>query len=157
MWTGRQAKQLGLVDELGGLERAIAIAKERAKIPQDDGVELVVYPPHKSIYEIVANPFGRSDGATALGAILGLKDPRGLQIADRAAPDLPARRAAGADAERVRPVAHAPSAAQLALVSTRSWLSIAPVETSDRSRMSSGSVTSWPRAISSSPLSFRTS
>ena len=79
MWTGRQAKQLGLVDELGGLERAMAIAKERAKIPQDAGVELVVYPPRKSIYEIVANPFGRSDGASALGAMLGLKDPRGLQ------------------------------------------------------------------------------
>jgi protease IV len=79
VWTGRQAKRLGLVDELGGLERALAIAKERAKIPQDAGVELVVYPPHKSIYEIVANPFGRSEGTTALGALLGLKDPRGLQ------------------------------------------------------------------------------
>ena len=79
VWTGRQAKQLGLVDELGGLERAIAVAKARAKIPQDAGVELVVYPPHKSLYEIVANPFGRSEGATVLGALLGLKDPRGLQ------------------------------------------------------------------------------
>ena len=44
VWTGRQAKQIGLVDELGGLERAVAIAKQRAKIPQDAGVELVVYP-----------------------------------------------------------------------------------------------------------------
>ena len=79
VWTGRQAKQLGLVDELGGLERALALAKERVGIPQDAGVELVVYPPRKSIYEIVANPFGRSDGASTLGALLGLKDPRGLQ------------------------------------------------------------------------------
>jgi protease IV len=79
VWTGRQAKQLGLIDELGGLERAIALAKERAKIPQDAGVEIVVYPPRKSIYEIVANPFGRSDGASAIGALLGLKDPKGLQ------------------------------------------------------------------------------
>jgi protease-4 len=79
VWTGRQAKQLGLVDELGGLQRALALAKERAKIPQDAGVELVVYPPRKTIYEIVANPFGHSEGATALGALLGLKDPRGLQ------------------------------------------------------------------------------
>ena len=80
VWTGRQAKQLGLVDELGGLERAIALAKEHAKIPQDAGVELVVYPPRKSIYEIMANPFGRSaDGATSLGVLLGLKDPRALQ------------------------------------------------------------------------------
>ena len=79
VWTGRQAKQLGLVDELGGLERALALAKERVGIPQDAGVELVVYPPRKSIYEIVANPFGRPDGASTLGALLGLKDPRGLQ------------------------------------------------------------------------------
>ena len=49
MWTGRQAKQIGLVDELGGLERALALAKERAEIPQDADVELVVYPPRKSI------------------------------------------------------------------------------------------------------------
>ena len=33
VWTGRQAKDNGLVDELGGLDRAVAIAKERAKIP----------------------------------------------------------------------------------------------------------------------------
>ncbi len=79
VWTGRQAKQLGLVDELGGLERALALAKERAGIPHDAGVEIVVYPPHKSIYEMMANPFGRSDGATTLGALLGLRDARGLQ------------------------------------------------------------------------------
>jgi len=81
VWTGRQAKALGLVDELGGLERAVAIAKERAKIPQDAGVELVVYPGRKSFYELVANPWGRSEGmSAAVGAMLGLKDPRGLQI-----------------------------------------------------------------------------
>ncbi|MEO7270990.1 MAG: signal peptide peptidase SppA [Vicinamibacterales bacterium] len=81
VWTGRQAKSLGLVDELGGLERAVAIAKERARIPQDAGVELVVYPGRKSFYEIMANPLGRSEGAgAALGAMLGLKDPRGLQL-----------------------------------------------------------------------------
>ena len=32
VWTGRQARQNGLVDDLGGLDRAIAVAKERAKI-----------------------------------------------------------------------------------------------------------------------------
>ena len=81
VWTGRQAKALGLVDELGGLERAVAIAKERAKIPQDAGVELVVYPGRKSFYELVANPLGRSEGmAAAIGSMLGLKDPRALQI-----------------------------------------------------------------------------
>ena len=34
MWTGRDAYQLGLVDELGGLTKAIALAKQMAKLPQ---------------------------------------------------------------------------------------------------------------------------
>src|SRR6185312_10487795 len=55
VWTGRQAKQNGLVDQLGGLDRAIAVAKERAKIPASSGVEIVTYPPRKSFYEIVAD------------------------------------------------------------------------------------------------------
>ena len=79
VWTGRQAKQLGLVDELGGLERALALAKQRARIPQDAEVQLVVYPPRKSIYDIVSNPFGRSEGGTTLGSLIGFRDPRTLQ------------------------------------------------------------------------------
>jgi protease-4 len=79
VWTGRQAKQIGLVDELGGLERALALAKQRAKISPDAEVELVVFPPKKSIYEIVSNPFGTADRIATLGALLGLQDPRALQ------------------------------------------------------------------------------
>ena len=48
VWTGKQAKELGLVDELGGLERALALAKERAKIAPGSEVELVVYPQRRS-------------------------------------------------------------------------------------------------------------
>jgi protease-4 len=80
VWTGRQAKEIGLVDELGGLERALAVAKQRAKLPPDSEVEVVVYPGRKSIYEIVKNPFGSSESTTALGAMLGFRDPRGLQL-----------------------------------------------------------------------------
>ena len=76
VWTGRQAKQLGLVDELGGLDRALALAKQRAGIPQDDDIELVVYPPKRSIYEVLANPFGQSERVAAIGALLGLTDQR---------------------------------------------------------------------------------
>jgi protease-4 len=77
VWTGRQAKHLGLVDELGGLDRALALAKQRANIPQDAEVELVVYPPKKSFYEVLADPFGRSaDSTGALAALLGLGDRR---------------------------------------------------------------------------------
>jgi len=58
VWTGQQAKQNGLVDALGGLDRAIATAKQRAKIAADSEVELVIYPPRKSFYEILADQFG---------------------------------------------------------------------------------------------------
>ena len=79
VWTGAQGKQLGLVDELGGLERALAIEKQRAKIAPDSEVEIVVYPGKKSFYDIVRNPFGASDRASALALLLGLRDPRPLQ------------------------------------------------------------------------------
>jgi len=44
VWTGSQAKERGLVDEFGGLDRAIEVAKELAKIPADKGVERVIFP-----------------------------------------------------------------------------------------------------------------
>ena len=47
VWTGRQAKENGLVDELGGLNLALAIAKEKAGLPEDTEVEIVTYPERK--------------------------------------------------------------------------------------------------------------
>ena len=44
VWTGGQAKERGLVDEFGGLDRAIDVAKELAKIPANKGVERVILP-----------------------------------------------------------------------------------------------------------------
>ena len=44
VWTGGQAKERGLVDEFGGLDRAIEVAKELAKIPANKGVERVILP-----------------------------------------------------------------------------------------------------------------
>jgi protease IV len=44
VWTGAQAKDRGLVDEFGGLDRAIEVAKQLAKIPADKGVERVILP-----------------------------------------------------------------------------------------------------------------
>ena len=70
VWTGRQAKQNRLVDELGGLDDAIAIAKQRAKIPAESEVELVVYPPRKSFYEIVSDELSGSRDSRAVAAWL---------------------------------------------------------------------------------------
>jgi protease-4 len=44
VWTGRQAQEIGLVDELGGLNLALAIAKEKAGISQDAKIEILALP-----------------------------------------------------------------------------------------------------------------
>jgi protease-4 len=79
VWTGKQAKELGLVDELGGLDRALAIAKDRAKIAPGTEVELVVFPPKKSLFEVVSDPWARSDGSATLGALLGARNARAVE------------------------------------------------------------------------------
>jgi protease-4 len=66
VWTGRQARDHGLVDDLGGLDRAIAIAKERAKIGADEDVELVPFPARKSLYELLSEELS---GGVARAAI----------------------------------------------------------------------------------------
>ncbi len=53
VWSGRQAKENGLVDELGGLDRAIEIARDLAKIPADEKVTVVHYPKKKGFLEIL--------------------------------------------------------------------------------------------------------
>jgi protease-4 len=78
VWTGAQARRLGLVDELGGLQRAIAIAKQRAKIDARSEVQLVVFPPKKTFYELVSDPFGGSSGAAALLSLIRPGERRAL-------------------------------------------------------------------------------
>jgi protease-4 len=60
VWTGRQARELGLVDELGGLSTAIGLARQRAKIDPERDIDLVVYPPRRSFFQLVANPLGQT-------------------------------------------------------------------------------------------------
>lgn len=51
VWTGRQAQELGLVDELGGLDDALSIAKEQAGFGEDDKVNLIVLPKQRPFFE----------------------------------------------------------------------------------------------------------
>jgi protease-4 len=44
VWTGSQGKDRGLVDEFGGLDRAVAVAQQLANIPADKGVTRVILP-----------------------------------------------------------------------------------------------------------------
>lgn len=52
VWTGKHAKQIGLVDQLGGLEDAIAVAKKKANITE---YTLMSYPGKTSVFESILN------------------------------------------------------------------------------------------------------
>ena len=58
VWTGTQAKQNGLIDEFGGLEKAIEIAKELANLPADKDVRRVNFPEPRPFFESL---FGSND------------------------------------------------------------------------------------------------
>ena len=75
VWTGQQARERGLVDALGGLDTAVAIAKERAKIPVDEDVELVVYTGRRSLYEALSETLG---GASILSRFAGANEARAV-------------------------------------------------------------------------------
>jgi protease-4 len=53
VWLGSQAKSNGLVDELGGLDTAIAMVKAKARIPAAEQVNLVMYPGRRSIIDVL--------------------------------------------------------------------------------------------------------
>ena len=53
VWTGRQALARGLVDELGGLRRAVVLAQVQAGIDAQQEVSLVPYPGPRSFVQVL--------------------------------------------------------------------------------------------------------
>src|SRR6476646_11935922 len=51
VWTGTQGRANGLVDDFGGLEKAISVAKELANLPADKDVRRVVFPAPKPFFQ----------------------------------------------------------------------------------------------------------
>jgi protease IV len=56
VWLGDQAKANGLVDELGGLDRAIELIKSKSGIPARNKVSLVLYPAKRTIFDLLFRP-----------------------------------------------------------------------------------------------------
>ena len=66
IWTGQQAKDLGLVDELGGLGRAVELAKMAAGIDKDSEVRIIYYPrPRSFLKQLRSSPFIQTADARA--------------------------------------------------------------------------------------------
>jgi protease-4 len=81
VWTGRQARELKLVDELGGLSKAIELAKGLAGLGRDEEARLVVWPKKKGFWSSVLG--GRAVGASA-GRLPGIEDAiRTLRIVEK--------------------------------------------------------------------------
>ncbi len=68
VWSGLQGRRLGLVDSLGGLQTAVAIARARAHIAKDADVLLDVYPQGKRTYfqRMLGNMFDDHDDESRL-------------------------------------------------------------------------------------------
>ena len=95
VWSGTAAKQLGLVDEIGGLEDAVAEAAKQAKLGDD--WQLEEYPKRRSFEEQilarlsgvrVLQPAAKLDPLTAevkkmqkeFAAIESMNDPQGIYV-----------------------------------------------------------------------------
>jgi protease-4 len=53
VWMGSQARDNGLVDQLGGLDDAVALLRQKAHLSPAGKTNLVMYPPRKSLLEIL--------------------------------------------------------------------------------------------------------
>jgi protease-4 len=54
VWMGAQAKQNGLVDDLGGLDEAVAVVRKKAGLSAGGETNLVMYPARKTLFEMLA-------------------------------------------------------------------------------------------------------
>ncbi len=102
VWTGSQALGLGLVDQLGGLEEAIAKARQLAKIPADARIRLKRFPEPLSPWEALSQAFGVSTEAARALVFLGgvAQDPQAQAIAGRVEADRMRREGAMVLADR---------------------------------------------------------
>ena len=78
VWTGLHAKQIGLVDELGGLDQAIAKAKQLAKV---DEATVINYPAKSNLFDqLLEEAQGTSYADKQLKQTLGEYYPTFMQM-----------------------------------------------------------------------------
>src|SRR5437660_7388308 len=66
VWTGSQGKEKGLVDEYGGLDKAIEMAKQLANIPAEKSIQRIIMPqPPTFLEQLMSGGNDDSDGADA--------------------------------------------------------------------------------------------
>ena len=70
IWSGEDAKGLGLVDELGGFDTALSLAKKAVNIPEKEEVKIVIFPRKKTLWESIVEREGAdSSDKEAVGLV----------------------------------------------------------------------------------------
>lgn len=68
IWSGEDAKRLGLVDELGGFPTALALARKAARIPEKEEVRIELFPRKKSTFEALVEQLSGRQRDTGEGS-----------------------------------------------------------------------------------------
>ena len=76
VWSGAAALKLKLVDALGGVDEALAAAKELSGIKAEEKINIVYYPKPKTLQEKISEVLGAAPLVTATK----LKNQLGLDI-----------------------------------------------------------------------------
>ena len=90
VWSGRRARELGLVDRVGGLADAISHARQRVGLDADAPIES--WPRQRSMLETLAETMGGGSDAqlsSAAQAVVARLGPAAASLADLAAAFLP--------------------------------------------------------------------
>jgi protease-4 len=83
VWTGTQGKGLGLVDEIGGFDRALKVAIELAKMDPSQPVKIVRFPEEKTLWQTLLE---REDSQTIKAGMVAerirkwLHEPPSVQV-----------------------------------------------------------------------------
>jgi len=71
VWLGDQAKERGLVDEMGGLDKAVELVKQKAKIPASERVSISIYPGRRSFIDLLMKKSQEDALDTAVAKVAG--------------------------------------------------------------------------------------
>ena len=90
VWSGADARQRGLVDDLGGFWTAADVAKKLAKIGPDEKVVFKFFPKQKGFFETLGDAFGGNDEAVqAIQGFITLMNAAPLRALTHAVGELP--------------------------------------------------------------------
>jgi protease-4 len=75
IWSGEDAKALGLVDELGGFDTALNLVKKAINVAEKDEINIVVFPRQKTLLESIMERGGADNSdKEAVGALAAMRD-----------------------------------------------------------------------------------